>query len=173
LSCASVFDRKKPLAPATLRRIAKGVMGYVVDAADSFIVGAGGPARAGEPRPSDKPFRTLLACNDSYICAPLIVPVTHPGGDRSESIDEPFRTVSGAHRREKALTAATLVQVEYGERAGRVPRTPDIERKLGTVVGGAAKHAVVEAELSPLIMTNVTGHLGAGAEARTDADGRR
>lgn len=33
----SIFGRKKPLADATLRRIAKGVMRYVVDAAEPFI----------------------------------------------------------------------------------------------------------------------------------------
>jgi len=34
----SIFDRPKPLAPATLRRIAKGMKKFVIDAADPFIV---------------------------------------------------------------------------------------------------------------------------------------
>jgi DNA (cytosine-5)-methyltransferase 1 len=34
----SFFDRAKPLAPATLRRIAKGMKKFVIDAADPFIV---------------------------------------------------------------------------------------------------------------------------------------
>ncbi|WP_413541518.1 hypothetical protein [Janthinobacterium sp. FT14W] len=74
LPCPSIFERDKPLAPATLRRIAKGIMRYVVDAADPFIVGAGSPARAGEPRPTARPFGTLLARNDSYFCAPSTTP---------------------------------------------------------------------------------------------------
>lgn len=163
LPCPSIFERDKPLAPATLRRIAKGIMRYVVDAPEPFIVGAGGPARAGEPRPTARPFGTLLARNDSYFCAPTIVPVTHQGGDRTESIGEPFRTITGAHRGEKALGVATLVQVGYGEREGQAPRALDIEKPLGTVVGAAAKHALVEAELAPFVMTNTTGHPGAGA----------
>ena len=146
LPCPSIFERDRPLAPATLRRIAKGIMRYVVDAADPFIVGAGGPARAGEPRPTAKPFGTLLARNDSYFCAPTIVPVTHQGGDRTESIGEPFRTITGAHRGEKALGVATLVQVGYGEREGQAPRALDIEKPLGTVVG-ESKHALVSAVL--------------------------
>ncbi|WP_373629868.1 DNA cytosine methyltransferase [Janthinobacterium sp. 35] len=206
LPCPSIFERDRPLAPATLRRIAKGIMRYVVDAADPFIVGAGGPARAGEPRPTAKPFGTLLARNDSYFCAPTIVPVTHQGGDRTESIGEPFRTITGAHRGEKALGVATLVQVGYGERptlyhckacgdkfhdqhatgagglapaecprcgeeenvvlvhAAQEPRALDIEKPLGTVVGAASKHALIEAELAPFVMTNTTGHPGAGAD---------
>jgi len=164
LPCPSIFERDKPLAPVTLRRIAKGIMRYVVDAADPFIVGAGGPARAGEPRPTARPFGTLLARNDSYFCAPTIVPVTHQGGDRTESIDEPFRTITGAHRGEKALGVATLVQVGYGEREGQAPRALDIEKPLGTAVGAASKHALIEAELAPFVMTNTTGHPGAGVD---------
>ncbi|MDO8033610.1 DNA cytosine methyltransferase [Janthinobacterium sp. SUN128] len=154
LPCPSIFERDKPLAPATLRRIAKGIMRYVVDAADPFIVGAGGPARAGEPRPTARPFGTLLARNDSYFCAPTIVPVTHQGGDRTESIGEPFRTITGAHRGEKALGVATLVQVGYGEREGQAPRALDIEKPLGTVVG-ESKHALVSA-----LLTGVGGRAG-------------
>jgi DNA (cytosine-5)-methyltransferase 1 len=146
LPCPSIFERDRPLAPATLRRIAKGIMRYVVDAPEPFIVGAGGPARAGEPRPTARPFGTLLARNDSYFCAPTIVPVTHQGGDRTESIGEPFRTITGAHRGEKALGVATLVQVGYGEREGQAPRALDIEKPLGTVVG-ESKHALVSAVL--------------------------
>ena len=52
IPCPSIFERKKPLADATLRRVAKGVMRYVVDAAEPFIVTntTGHPgARASEP----------------------------------------------------------------------------------------------------------------------------
>nr|WP_246393029.1 DNA cytosine methyltransferase [Halomonas organivorans] len=37
IPCPSIFDRARPLADATLRRIAKGVMRFVVEAADPFI----------------------------------------------------------------------------------------------------------------------------------------
>lgn len=68
IPCPSIFDRKRPLKDATNRRIAAGVMRYVVNAA--------------------KPF---------------IVPVTHQGGVRVHDIDEPTRTVTGAHRGELAI----------------------------------------------------------------------
>lgn len=38
LPCPSIFERARPLADATLRRVAKGVMRYVVNAAEPFIV---------------------------------------------------------------------------------------------------------------------------------------
>lgn len=148
LPCPSIFDRKKPLADATLRRIAKGIMRYVVDAAEPFIVGQGGPIYSGKPKSVEEPFGTMTAENHRAIVLPTIVPVTHQGSDHNESINEPFRTITGAKRGEKALGVATLVQVGYGEREGQAPRALDIEKPLGTVVGGASKHALVTAFLN-------------------------
>ena len=108
LPCPSIFNRKRPLADATLRRIAKGIMRYVVDAANPFIVGQGGPIYAGKPVPANQPFGTLTTENHRAVVVPSIVPVTHQGGDRSESVHEPFRTITGAQRGEKALASATL-----------------------------------------------------------------
>lgn len=180
--CPSIFDRKKPLADATLRRIAKGIMRYVVDAADPFIVRTDmHKSNAGCHYPITDPLRTITSSGGFSVASPTIIPVTHQGSDRTESIDEPFRTITGAHRGEKALATATLVQIGYGERKtgwrckhcstefdveptcgctacgheddlvrieGQSPRALDIEKPLGTVVGGAAKHALVSALLT-------------------------
>jgi DNA (cytosine-5)-methyltransferase 1 len=108
LECPSIFTRKRPLAEATLRRIAKGIMRYVVDAADPFIVGQGGPIYAGKPVTARQPLGTLTTESHRAVVVPSIVPVTHQGGDRSESVHEPFRTITGAHRGEKALASTTL-----------------------------------------------------------------
>jgi len=147
LECPSIFTRKRPLAEATLRRIAKGIMRYVVDAADPFIVGQGGPVYAGKPVTARQPFGTLTTENHRAVVVPSIVPVTHQGSDRSESIHEPFHTITGAQRGEKALATATMVQVGYGEREGQAPRALDIEKPLGTVVG-STKAALVTAFLN-------------------------
>jgi len=113
LPCPSIFDRKRPLADATLRRIAKGIMRYVVNSAAPFIV----TNTTGHPGARvDEPLRTVTTGGHHALVAPSIVPVTHQGSDRSESIHEPFRTITGAQRGEKALATATLVQVGYGER---------------------------------------------------------
>lgn len=146
IPCPSIFERKRPLAPATLRRIAKGIMRYVVDAADPFIIGQGGPIYSGKPVSVNQPFGTLTAENHRAVVSPMIVPVTHQGGDRIEPISEPFRTITGANRGEKTLGVATMVQVGYGEREGQAPRALDIEKPLGTVVG-ESKHALVSALL--------------------------
>ncbi|MEX0142023.1 DNA cytosine methyltransferase [Massilia sp. LMS1-1-1.1] len=157
LPCPSIFERDKPLAPATLRRIAKGIMRYVVDAADPFIVNTANSkttGRAPNVWEAAEPLRTITSAPGFSVVAPTIVPVTHQGGDRTESIGEPFRTITGAHRGEKALGVATLVQVGYGEREGQAPRALDIEKPLGTVVG-ESKHALVSA-----LLTGVGGRAG-------------
>lgn len=108
IPCPSIFERSKPLAEATLRRIARGIQRFVID----------------NPRP-------------------FIVPLTHQGGDRTSSIDEPVKTVTGAHRGEQAVVVPTLIQTGYGEREGQAPRSLDIEQPLGTVVAQGGKHALV------------------------------
>lgn len=77
---------------------------------------------------------------------PFIVNLTH--GGRLEDLDEPFRTLTAAHRGEKALIAPTLIQAGYGERDGQKPRVLDLHQPLGTVVGGGRKHALVAAFLA-------------------------
>lgn len=117
IPCPSIFERTRPLADATLRRIAKGIMRYVVDADSPFIVG--------------------LAHGEH----------SERAGARSHALDEPVRTIhagGGNH----ALVVPTLVQTGYGEREGQAPRALDIGKPLGTVVGGAAKHALVSAFLA-------------------------
>lgn len=118
----SIFGRTKPLADATLRRIARGIQRFVLDAAQPFIV-----------------------------------PVTHAGDARVHSIDEPLRTVTGAHRGELALAVPLLVQTGYGERVGQLPRMLDLGAPLGTVVAGGAKHALAAVFLAKHYGGNYSG----------------
>lgn len=64
---------------------------------------------------------------------PFLVPLTHSGPPRANSIREPFRTVTGAHRGETALVAPYLVP-RYGERDGQQPRALSVEGPMPTIV---------------------------------------
>lgn len=134
IPCPSIFERKKPLADATMRRIAKGVMRYVVESGSPFIMGQGGPIYAGKPVPVDRPLGTLTTEN---------------------------------HR---AIVVPTLVQTGYGEREGQAPRALDIGKPLGTVVGGAAKHALVSAFLAKHYTGAVGSDLQDGMGTVTSVD---
>ncbi len=115
IPCPSIFERDRPLKDATLRRIARGIMKFVVNSADPFIV-----------------------------------PIAHYNGrDTVHSGNEPMRTIT-AHPKggSLAVVVPTLVQTGYGERAGQAPRVPGLDKPLGTVVAGGAKHALVSAFLA-------------------------
>lgn len=149
LSCPSIFDRKRPLAEATLRRVAHGMQKYVLDSADPFIVEIANWSRTGVS-PITEPLRTVTAHPKGgafAVAAPALVPVKTWGGGGNDprSVEEPMRTITASKRGEHALAAATLVQVSYGEREGQAPRSLDIEQPLGTVVAGGIKHALASA----------------------------
>lgn len=149
----SIFDRPRPLADATLRRIAYGMQRYVLGAAEPFIV----PIANWSTQSVDSiqaPLRTITAWPKGgalSVVSPVMVQIAHgqgkPGGVQRwgkgcTSVQEPIGTVtaSGGH----AIAMAHLVATGYGERTGQAPRAMDITQPLGTVVG-ATKHALVTA----------------------------
>ncbi|UYV13771.1 MAG: DNA cytosine methyltransferase [Phycisphaera sp.] len=111
---------KRPLADATMARIARGVQKYVVEG-DPFIVSVA----HGEVSPSG----------------------VKRWGNGTKDLADPLNTVlsgGGSH----AVVAPSLVQTGYGERAGQAPRSLDIARPLGVVPAGGCKHALVAAFLA-------------------------
>ncbi|QRQ86276.1 DNA cytosine methyltransferase [Cupriavidus oxalaticus] len=126
IPCPSIFERPRPLAEATQRRIARGLRRYVIDAAAPYTVRL--------------PAATM---------APIVTECANASSQRAFRADEPLRTqcaeVKGGHF---ALASATLIQTGYGERAGQAPRAPGLDKPLGTVVAGGAKHALVSAFLA-------------------------
>ena len=145
----SIFDRLKPLAPATLRRIAKGMKKFVIDAANPFIVPIAN--WSGESvQSADEPLRTVTSWprgGSFAMASPIIAPATHQGSDRVNDPHEPLPTVTCANRGELTLISPTLIQTGYGERVGQEPRVPGLDQPLGTVVAGGVKHALAAAHL--------------------------
>ena len=140
LPCPSIFDTseqirelygiraKRPLADKTLKRIARGVMRYVVDAAEPFIV-----------------------------------PVTHAGDYRSNSINEPLRTQTTAKRGEHALVMPFVAGVAHGDGQGRGHAEWPLDEPLRTVTASGDKAIV-----SP-ILAGVGGRAGQSPERSTAA----
>ena len=126
LPCPSIFDRKRPLADATLRRIAKGVMRYVVEAAEPFIVplhnGLIVPAlvqtgygeREGQqPRVPgiEKPLGTLVAGGGKHALVAAFL-AKHYTGVVGADLREPMPTVTSVDH--NALVTATLSEQAAG-----------------------------------------------------------
>jgi len=145
----SIFGRKKDLAPATLRRVAKGMRKFVLDAASPFIVPIAN--WSGESvQSADEPLRTVTSWprgGSLAMASPIIAPATHQGSDRVNDPGAPLPTITCANRGELTLISPTLVQIGYGERAGQAPRVPALDQPLGTVVEGGVKHAIAAAHL--------------------------
>lgn len=154
IPCPSIFTRTRPLADATMRRIAKGVMRHVINSADPFIVPV---THQGGDRVHDvrDPMRTITAANrgELMLAAPELAHFIAEHANSSLArgsmrADEPLRTVcAGVKGGHFSVVAPTLVQTGYGEREGQAPRALDLQQPLGTVVAGGVKHAVAAPHL--------------------------
>lgn len=126
LLCPSIFERKRPLAAATCRRIAAGVVRYVL---------------------SGKPFLAPMTANGGRRGGEVAAFLAkHYGGVVGTSVDHPAGTITTQDHH--SVVTASLVQTGYGERKGQEPRALDIGKPLGTVVAGGSKHALVAAFLT-------------------------
>ncbi|WP_099553128.1 DNA cytosine methyltransferase [Stenotrophomonas maltophilia] len=120
----SIFGRKKNLADATMRRIAKGVKRHVIDSADPFIVPV--THQGGERVHSvHDPLRTITAANrgELMLAMPELAPFIAEHANSSHSLgsmraDEPLRTVcagvKGGH-----FSMVTPILAGVGGRAGQ------------------------------------------------------
>ena len=130
IPCPSIFERKKPLAEATLRRIARGIMKFVVNAKKPFFV----PGAAG-------------------MAAPVVTECANASSPRCWSADEPLRTqcaeVKGGHF---ALVSAFLAK-HFTEK-GRQVQGSDVREPMGTVTA-VDHHALVATHISKLRGDNI------------------
>ena len=152
LPCPSIFERERPLAENTLKRIARGIRRYVLEAAQPFIVRTAhgeadvtGKRRGRGEHSAGDPLPTVTASKDFALVTPTLVGIDHAANGAASTwpADAPLTTVTAEARH--ALVAPTLVQTGYGERPGQAPRSLDLQAPLGTVVGGGQKHALVAA----------------------------
>ena len=141
---------KRPLAEATLRRIARGIERYVLGNAQPFLVPVRHQGSDDRVNSVHEPMRTIPASDrEVALVVPFLTEHANASNQRNLAVDEPMRTlcanVKGGHF---ALVAPTLIQTGYGERHGQRPRSLDLHQPLGTAVGGGVKHALVAAFLA-------------------------
>jgi DNA (cytosine-5)-methyltransferase 1 len=121
LPCPSIFERKKPLAEATLRRIAKGIQKYVIEAQEPFIVRTGhysnitGKGSHFRGQGLDKPLATITSINDKALVMPTLVGIDNQSSQSGTwKADEPLRTITLENR--FAIVAAMLSKY-HGQKA--------------------------------------------------------
>lgn len=160
LPCPSIFDTSaeikakhglraiRPLADNTLRRIARGVQRYVIDAKDPFFVTYA--QHGGRNRSAFDPLHTICASlkDQNAIIAPTLINVanskTTGRGPNAWHVQEPLRTLTTSPG--FAVAVPTLVSY-YGEGQGGKDRSHNPTAPLTTVTT-ANRHAVIAAFLA-------------------------
>ncbi len=112
----SIFARKRPLKPKTMKRIMAGLERF---GGKPFLAVLRG---TGNVRGIDDPAPTVTSGGGHLgLCEPFVVNVAHAGGNRVTSIDEPIPTIPAGHRGEFGLVQPFLL----GQQSGSVPRSVD------------------------------------------------
>lgn len=125
LPCPSIFDRKKPLVEATLRRIAMGVKRYVLDNPRPFLVPV---THSGERRPHaiDEPLPTITSAHrgELAVVSPYLVRYNtekSQGDNRAQGVEQPITTLDTQNR--FGLVAAFMAK-HFGGMVGVPIDTP-------------------------------------------------
>ncbi len=104
----SIFERDKPLAEKTLRRIARGIKKFVIDNPEPFIVNY---KFENPPEDIEEPLSTITAVNSHYVVAPTLIQYhseTSTDEVRGQELTEPIMTIDASPR--YALSCAHIMK---------------------------------------------------------------
>lgn len=125
LPAQSIFERKRPLAENTLRRIARGIQRFVIDSAQPFIV----------------------KCNHTST-------KTHYDCFRGQSLEEPLQTITKTHGYAVAVPHLTKFRTGATGQSVTEP-VPTVTAGTSARPGGNGHAlGLVEAELAPFLAGN-------------------
>lgn len=143
IPATSIFERKKPLAENTLRRIARGIKKFVIDNPEPFIVHY---KFENVPESVNEPLSTVTAVNSHYVVVPNIVTVNHSGeGFRGQGVDEPLNTVTAKNG--YGIVAPTITAI--GQQGSSSCRSRSLNEPLSTVVS-KNEHMLVVPSIVPI-----------------------
>lgn len=149
IPCPSIFERKRPLAPNTLRRIARGLKKFVIDNQDPYI--APFVVKVNHSTDDvfrgqriDEPMQTITAKNGWGVVTPYIARIgqTGFGGDRmSYSVEDQLTTITT--KAEHMLIAPHITKFRGGA-TGHAMDEPlhTITSGAGSVRPAGAAHAM-------------------------------
>lgn len=152
---------KRPLAEATMRRIAKGVERFVIDAAEPFIVKCNHTSNrtvydAFRGQGLHEPLQTVTAAPGFALVQPQLAPFitehANASHQRNMPADEPLRTICAEVKGGHFALVAPVIARQFGNSVGQ-----SVEDPLGTVMAKADKSQLVAAFLAK----HYTGVVGA------------
>lgn len=108
--CPSIFERKKPLAENTLRRIAKGIEKYILENPEPFIVGICQTGGGDRVRGVNAPLGTIVSTGKHAAVTAFLSKYYGDGRDGNGSrADAPLGTITGIDH--NALMTATVIRL--------------------------------------------------------------
>lgn len=158
IPCPSIFERKRELKPATMRRIAHGVMRYVVNSRSPFVIPVTHHGSADRSYSPAAPLPTVTAAHRGEMATidAAVIPITHTSnGATAHSTRQPLRTITTAKGGELAAVTATLaphitkfrtgsVGAEAGDPMPTVTANGDSARPAGATPLGLAAATMVQ-----------------------------
>lgn len=125
LSCTSIFERKKPLAENTLRRIARGIQRFVINNPQPFVMRVNFAGSNHHYCDSiDDPLKTITAKNGWGVVTPYIARIgqTGFGADRLQyQVTDPLTTVT---TKAEHLLVTPVLGVNTTGHPGNAPTEP-------------------------------------------------
>lgn len=161
ISCPSIFERKRPLAENTMRRIAKGLERFVINAAEPFIVKCNHTSTRTaydcfRGQGINEPLQTITQTPGFAVVQPTFAPFitehANASHQRNMPADEPLRTICAQVKGGHFALVSPVIARQFGRSVGQ-----SIEEPLGTVMAKADKSQLVTAFLAK----HYTGVVGA------------
>jgi DNA (cytosine-5)-methyltransferase 1 len=134
----SIFDRKRPLADATIHRIARGIEKYWKDYAEPFLAVLYG---TNDVRSLDRPLPTVTTCGSHHALVQPFLTRFHGGRDsekRNHSLYDPMPTLDTSNR--YGLVEPFITNIGQ---ASAKNRSRSIDEPLTTIVV-KAEHCLIE-----------------------------
>lgn len=146
----SIFDRKKPLAENTLKRIARGIQRFVLDSASPFIVKCNHTTTKGKydcfrGQALTEPLQTITKTHGYAIATPVMAPLFAGTGGSSfqmkpRPVDKPFFTLLTQNRTNViSPVLAPLIARQFGASVGHRADEPSAT----VTAGGGGKSQLV------------------------------
>lgn len=146
----SIFDRKKPLAENTLKRIARGIQRFVIDSASPFIVKCNHTTTKGKydcfrGQALAEPLQTITKTHGYAIAVPTVTPfLAGNGGSEYQAkprpMDKPMHTIL---KESRACVVAPVIARQFGASIGHRADEPSAT----ITAGGGGKSQLVSTTL--------------------------
>lgn len=162
IPCKSIFDRKKPLAENTMKRIARGLEKFVINCVEPYIVSIGQTGFSQDrSRSIHDPLNTIVTKQEQCLITPTLIKTGYGEREgqaaRVPGLDKPLETIVSSCKH--AVVAPSLIQYHSETAEGEV-RGQSVEKPIMTL-DSSPRYGLVSAFLAKHYGGTYTG---AGSE---------